>query len=211
MRNMSTDKKKHIFEAAIQLCYEKGFNNTSFTEIAALSSEKKALVQYHYTTKANLGNAIYEQYSLDQFLVFERKAKAIDDFSFVEVFIAYTLFTIDYYKTDTNAFRFYREFFSNAFEFMPLDIEQFFIDKIKDSDFDTVHTNFISIQYALRGLIYHYVNGNIKLSQTDFYKYIIRTILSDIYGPYNDEDLLKTYLLIKDKIDLHFKENFVWA
>ena len=61
---MGNDKKLNLMKtnillAAAKLFYDKGYNATSFEEIAEICDITKPLITYHYKTKANLANEVY--------------------------------------------------------------------------------------------------------------------------------------------------------
>ncbi len=57
---MSTDKKEHIMEAAINLFAEKGFEGTSIRDLAAKADVNVAMVNYYFGSKEKLFEAIIE-------------------------------------------------------------------------------------------------------------------------------------------------------
>ena len=60
---MSTDKKDHIIDAAIQLFAEQGFEGTSIRDLAAKAEVNIAMVNYYFGSKDKLFEAIIEQRS----------------------------------------------------------------------------------------------------------------------------------------------------
>ncbi len=207
-------KKQMILEVAKHLYYENGFVSTSFDEIAVALGIKKTLVQYHYVTKANLGNEIYGDYSLKQFNVFSEKVKRLKvPYSFPEILIAYTIKTVQYYQQDTKAFRFYKEFFCNAFEYVITRLEDLHpVAGIRDDmSKEYIHATAITIQYALRGLIYHYINGEIKMSKPEFEGFLIHMMLSSgIYGDVKTDEIIKHVDELNSRIKIDFAPDFEW-
>lgn len=209
------NKKEKILEAAKRLYYQKGFNETSMDEIAQQADVQKSLVQYHFVTKANLGNEIYGDYSLAQFRVFSEKTEHLKKkYSQSEKLIAYTLKTVEYLCQDEKAFRFYREYFSTAFEHVTARLEELseLTGLFRKVDKKQLHASYIGIQYALRGIIYHYIIGEIELDKKEFEHFLVSMLLSSgVYGELDCDAVLKAVHSINNSIDISFCENFVWA
>lgn len=206
--------KQKILEAAQQLYYNNGFDETSFEEIAEACGITKPLIRYHYGSKAQLGNEIYGKYTMKQYQVFQKKVDTLpDEYHFLERLAAYTLMTVRYYETDEKAFRYYKQFFSCAFIYVTAELES--ISNLPEAavktDPETTHMHYIGQQYAFRGLLYHYVSGEIRCSAEEFERHVIKALLyGDVFETIDMDVLLANARKIMNQVSIQFSSNFLW-
>lgn len=61
------DTKEKILISARQLFYEKGYDETTFRDIANLAEINQGSIYYHFRTKSNLGKTIYREIAKENF------------------------------------------------------------------------------------------------------------------------------------------------
>lgn len=213
-RITSQQSKHNILSAAQQLYYHNGFDETSFEEIAEVCGITKPLIRYHYGSKAQLGNEIYGKYTMKQYQVFQEKVDNLtEDYNFLQRLAAYTLLTLRYYKEDEKAFRYYKQFFSCAFTYVTAELES--ISALPEASVQTepeiTHMHYIGQQYAFRGLLYHYISGEIQCSPELFEKHVISVLIyGNVFKPVDIDMLLNSAHSILEKITVTFAPNFIW-
>ncbi len=212
MENDQMTAKKQILSVAKKLYYERGLNSVSFEDIARECNVTKPLISFHFGNKVKLANAIYAFYTDEHRRVFYSKAREIDKtYSYYEVMAAYILTTVKYYEEDAKAFRFYEDFFSGNFK----DIAMFLEEEIgvfpqMKIGVDERHMKYIGTQYAARGLIYHYITGEIACSWETFAKYFVELSLGPFMNKVTPEQFLPGALELMDEIPIVFAPAFIW-
>ena len=109
--------KTNILLIAAKLFYDKGYNATSFEEIADHCNITKPLITYHYITKANLANEVYLHFT-------EKRKNKITEKIYrhygtydMQVGIAVeTRLGLKILKEDPKAYRFYHERVNASFD-----------------------------------------------------------------------------------------------
>lgn len=216
MENKKTTKKQDILNIAQQLFYKEGLKNTSFDQIARECGITKPLITYHFGTKSNLAGEIFGKYSNEMMDLFFLKAeKVFPQNKKFDILSAFSLKQLHYYREDERAFKFYCEFFSSGVEDYTIGIEDIYnkMNTYVDIDIEPTkrHMIYIGTNYAARGLIYHYVAGNIKCSKEEFEEfYLMNSYLN--YGI--SKETVKTNIIeankILEKTEIKYLPGFVW-
>lgn len=209
-------RKKLIIDTAQRMYYRDGFDETSFDAIAKECNITKPLITYHFGTKTQLGGKIFGKYSKEQANIFFEKAFALDtEANYIYIYFAYSLMCVKYYLADKNAFRFYTQYFSQSFTDITPGIEDFYKSAgklLKTNDKNNIlHMQYIGAQYAARGLIYHYVNGEIQCSWEDFAYYYLSFF--NIHRSENKaalDNAIKESFKVLDAVNITLKPDFVW-
>lgn len=59
------ETKQIIIEAAKELFYQKGYEETTFSDICKIADVNRGLITYHFKTKASLANLVFQHYIND--------------------------------------------------------------------------------------------------------------------------------------------------
>lgn len=109
--------KTNILLIAANLFYEKGYNATSFEEIADQCKITKPLITYHYKTKANLANEVYLHFAENRKNKITAKIYNYYGTYDLQVGIAIeSKFGLRILKEDPKAYRFYHERVNASFD-----------------------------------------------------------------------------------------------
>jgi AcrR family transcriptional regulator len=210
MSNNNSENKKKILNIAQNLFYERGFNETSFAEIAKECTVTKAIIYSHFKSKLHLGGAVFGNYSREMANTYFKKVYEQFPLSKNEaIFNAYALLCIDFYKEEKNAFRFYEQFFSNSIIDTVVGVEDFYRFSGYSLPNDIRHMLYIGSNYAARALIYHYVTGDIKCDREIFEKYYLFNpfyFLSPEQGKL--DELYNEAKFIYNEVTVEFLPNF---
>ncbi len=206
--------KELILKTACDLFTLKGYNKTTFDDIAKLCHVTKQAITYHFGTKSALGRAVSHDYSLRLTKSFNAavllKVGKLDDLT---LSAAYILWFSGYYRKDTNAFRFFDEFiFTDPyFDDVAVDEEDaYYSTFVACSDPSLSETEIkiktVSAFYAGKGLLHLYSKGLIACDEDEFARYLYLNYFSPFIS---DEALLqriynqaKEILSIVDIIDI---------
>jgi hypothetical protein len=203
-----TTKRLEIIEVAKKLFYENGLNATSLEKIAQRCNITKPLITYHFGTKAKLAGVIFGKYSADIMNYLTEKAYLnFPEYNFMCVNTANLMLNLKLYKEDEKAFRFYKEFFDSSFEDVTEGIEQFYKMIIRQRrmkiDDATKKLIYFSLNYAARGLIYHYFTGKIDCSFEQFQDYLIRMSYQALFIDNEEiDELIEKGNELLEKLDL---------
>ena len=207
----NNEKKTLIIQEARKLFYDKGYNDTNLKEIAAACGIRKQTVSYYFGAKANLGLAVYDQIS-DEFLAFFRE-RALKEYAQTDkrvIDAASTLWTIDYYKADKKALRFYEEFIFGTLTSVDVIAKERerhrAISYLGEPD-ELVYTG---ARFAAIGSLYYYCEGKLSVDEDAFGRYYIGLI----YSAYiKDEkildDIYNQAKALCGKLILHWAPYFV--
>lgn len=109
--------KTNILLIAAKLFYDKGYNATSFEEIADQCNITKPLITYHYKTKSNLANEVYLYFTEKRKNKITEKIYKYYGTYDMQVGIAVeTRLGLKILKEDNNAYRFYHERVNASFD-----------------------------------------------------------------------------------------------
>ena len=177
---MEKSKATHarILEAASKLFYENGYSKTSFDQIAAECGITKPLITYHFGAKSALGGEVYST-TLSRFsnLYIIKAQAAMPDVDVIASSIACTKAYAEYYKQDERARRFYLELLQAASIEELGDLEHLYQSAhgLMDRSFgdDRVRMIYVASNYALHGLIKHYLMGEFEGSQDEFLRFFV--------------------------------------
>ncbi|MFZ7121966.1 MAG: TetR/AcrR family transcriptional regulator [Eubacteriaceae bacterium] len=216
MKNINTTKKEKILNTSQHLFYENGFNNTSFEEIAVYCNITKPLISYHFGSKAKLGGNIFGKYSKEMSdLFFEKVYANFTGTKIIDIVAAFSLMQLKYYRHDEKAFRFYDEFFNSSFADVTVGIEDFYKmhNRMAGKKYskEELHMIYIGSNYAARGLIYHFITGNITCSEEQFELYYLENSFwkFDI-DEIKLEKIHKKAKEISENISINFLTDFKW-
>ncbi|NTW71777.1 MAG: TetR/AcrR family transcriptional regulator [Eubacteriaceae bacterium] len=216
MKNKNVSKKEEILNTSQHLFYENGFLRTSFEEIAEYCNITKPLITYHFGSKALLGGTIFGKYSKKMSdLFFEKAYENFSGKNNIDIVAAFTLMQLKYYQKDEKAFRFYYEFFSSSFADVTVGIEDFYkmSNRLTGNKYsmEELHMIYIGSNYAARGLIYHFITGNITCSEEQFELYYLE---SGFWKFGIDEirlkEIHKNAKAILENISINFLPDFKW-
>lgn len=214
MKKAKNENKTIILDVAQQLFYENGINNTSYETIAKECGITKPMISYYFDSKAHLAGTIFGKYSREMSDYFTEKVyQSVSGYAVLDINAAFSIMQAHYYKTEQKAFRFYIEFFDSSFVDVTEGVEDFYKMTARQLglkiSYQRLHMLYIGSNYAARGLIYHYANGDIQCSQDEFEQYYMRNSYY-MYG-LNDQQigqLLTNAKEILSKVPFEFLPNF---
>lgn len=170
-----------ILKEAATLFYNKGYNATSFQDIATACMITKPLITYHFHNKVNLANEIHS--------ISVKKRKNMIANSIFEHYGSYdvqlgTAVELRYFlnklKEDPKAFRFYHQRLNSSFDYnFTVPTMSLFkaherrYDLHLNKDIDELVMSAIAAKAAGNALNVAYFLGNIKCSFEDFCEYSI--------------------------------------
>lgn len=137
--------KNDILETAKKLFYEKGYDSTTFADIASSLGITKGLISYYFDSKANLANTVYHGFISENQSVISMKFYTTlrNEFSYNPrvITVVSNLATYTLFEKDENAKRFILEFLYHDLCFSLLngnyslwEIHKHSVDKDKLSD-----------------------------------------------------------------------------
>ncbi len=172
-KTKSRDIKNEIIFMATKLFYDKGYHNTTISDIAKALHTSNGHVSYYFNTKEDIGSMIYVNYS--------NRIKDVVKEKMTEKYGGYddtTATAIEFrltnllYKTYPNAFRFYDDMVSVLFTNISrrgpekiLSIARQYNLDWADSEADLV---FFAWSGAVASIIVQYFKGNINISYEEF-------------------------------------------
>ena len=214
MTEKAVIRREKILEAAEKLFYEKGYDDTSFEQIAGECGITKPLISYHFKAKKILAGNVYKN-TLDRFarIFIDTVGEIMPDVSPISRTIACASSYVEYYKQNENARRFFLELISSASIEDLGDLENNY--RIANrligggSSDDRIHLIYISSNYALHGLIKHYLTDDVRGSKEDFLSYFATVWLRNF--PLTD-DQISRYAedanIILSNIDVIYEDHF---
>lgn len=212
---MDNNKRNIILKCAQELFYELGYTNATMDKIAKRCDIQKQLITYYFETKVNLGQEVQENISTHFLTAFERKGNEIGVTDTLITNAASALWSSRYYKQDHQAHRFFNEFVQySLFNIKTIGSEKnihYHLSKIPfEKNSMENELDYVSSRYATRGILYHYCNGDLHVSQEVFEKYFYYQALR----PYQADEafLEETYkkaLNLLNQITITIKPNFV--
>lgn len=169
------DLKNDIIEVARKLFFEKGYNSTTFADLAKYLDTSKGHINYYYSTKEEIGSIIYNEYTNNiKKLVKEKMTDKYGGFDIVTATAVEFRLTNLMYKTYPSTAKFYEEMvgklFTNVSQRGPEKIiavaKQYNLDWVNDTD----RLSFVSYAWngAVASVIIQYFNGNIPLRYEEF-------------------------------------------
>ena len=161
--------KTTILLAAAKLFYDKGYNATSFEEIAEICDITKPLITYHYKTKANLANEVYLYYAKKKKNTITEKIYNYYGTYDLQVGIAVeNRVTLKMLQEDSKAYRFYHERvnanFDNIFTESPIAFFNAYDRRYHlrlDRENDELKIAALSARASVAALIVSYFSGKI--------------------------------------------------
>ena len=109
--------KTNILLIAAKLFYDKGYNATSFEEIADQCNITKPLITYHYKTKANLANEVHLYFTEKRKnKITEKIYKYYGTYDMQAGIAVESRFGLRILNEDTKAYRFYHERVNASFD-----------------------------------------------------------------------------------------------
>ena len=180
MKETKTDKKEKarltkekILESASRFFYQYGYDNTNFEQIAEDCGITKPLITYHFGKKSTLAGDVY-QATLGRFTnTFMAKIlQVMPEANTLAVSVACAATYAEYYRQDGNACRFYLELMQAVAIEELGDFEHLYqsANIMLDRNFSEEHVHLIAVSanYALHGLIKHYLMNDIHCSKEEF-------------------------------------------
>ena len=173
---MRKNNYMRILDAAFEMFYANGYNNTSMADIAGKLHLTKPALSYHFGTKEELGQEVCLRYNQKLFGSFIQTARSKDpDADPLVIQIAYLLWKAGiFYCEDKKAFRFFCDFIHKFPEYSALqksfqDMYALFAGayfpemSAAQMDFHVTET-----LYATIGLIYQYTLGKMECTQEEY-------------------------------------------
>ena len=165
-----------ILDAAFELFYANGYNNTSMADIAGKLHLTKPALSYHFGTKEELGQEVCLRYNQKLSGSFIQAAKAKDpNADPLIIQTAYLLWKAGiFYCEDKKAFRFFCDFIhrfpeysalQNPFQEMYALFADTYFPEMSAAQMDFHITKNL---YATIGLIYRYTLGKIECTQQEY-------------------------------------------
>lgn len=208
----SAATKNKILSVSTRLFYEKGLDSTSLDEIARECGITKPLIIYHFSSKINIAKTIYREYTDDQRQIFFQKAREIENkYKNVEILMAYRLQSVKYYRDVPEAIRFFTELFTNNFgEVVQQNNSIGYFGITPSIDPDILHLRQIGAQYARRGLILHYANGDINCSWETFAWYFTNMTMMFYISQNTIRQTLPKAMKLLEDIHIDYLPYFQW-
>ena len=212
--------KNDILETAKRLFYEKGYNNTTFADIASSLSITKGLISYYFDSKANLANKVYHDFiSKNQSIISMKFYTTLrDEFAYNprEITVVSNLATYTMFREDEKATRFFVEFLYHDFSFSILngnyglwDIHKHAVDKDKLSDKNYLRMLATASRSASSMIQIQYFSGLLDISFDEFSDFAIR-LKYQIEGlpPKEIDNVIENGKQIFEKLNLHYNPYF---
>jgi AcrR family transcriptional regulator len=188
-----TNAKDVILEAASIFFYERGYSETSLTDIAQRCNITKQAILYHFGSKTDLGMAasnLFEQRQRDGFTrIAKRRGGETDP---ILVAAAHSLWSPIFFRSDVNAARFYKEYISNSEIFVHIGFSQqsrFLLGSPQgvDVNSDEAKLERIRAVFAGKGLLDCFLDNLLDYSTEEF----ARIFLCNYYQAFCSRDELE--------------------
>lgn len=176
---MENNRKQEILSSAKKLFYEKGYVGTNLKDIALELGITKQAISHYYRKKEMLAAEVYEGISIDFLGVFIEKGRSLG-YDEVTSEAASCIWIDRYYTSDECARRFFNEYVYHGLgDYFNFEFEasrhfaggRMFLGEMSREMFYAVY---IASRYAAKGLLYHYVNGDISLKRDEFERYYLK-------------------------------------
>lgn len=177
--------KNDILETAKKLFYEKGYNNTTFADIASSLCITKGLISYYFESKANLANTVYHDFiSKNQSVISMKFYTTLrNEFSYNPrvITVVSNLATYTMFRDDERARRFFVEFLYHDFCFSIMhgdyslwEIHKHAVDKDKLSDKKYLRMLATASRGASSVVQIQYFSGILDISFEEFSDFTIK-------------------------------------
>ncbi|KPU45192.1 DNA-binding transcriptional repressor AcrR [Oxobacter pfennigii] len=179
--NKSSENKKKIIYHTTRLFYEKGFNNTSFEDIADCCKITKPLITYHFGTKANLAKVVVQKFTAEiKNHITERIYRNFEKYNLQYSTAAEIMMVHRLYNEDKKALLFFCEYMNSSFEnqfsggvnLYKMHDRRYHLKIDRSSDELTMLS--IASQFSALSLMYAYFTGKLSCTFEQFSDYAAR-------------------------------------
>lgn len=212
--------KNDILETAKKLFYEKGYDNTTFADIASNLRITKGLISYYFDSKANLANRVYHDFISKNQSTISMKFYTTLRNEFVYnprvITVVSNLSSYTMFREDENARKFFVEFLFHDFCFSIMngdyglwEIHKHAVDKDKLSDKNYLRMLATASRSASSIIQIQYFSGMLDISFEEFADFAIR-LKYQIEGlsPEEIDTVIKNGKLVFERLDLHYNPYF---